>query len=209
MTGILSPSSSTTHNLISHITLDDNLVLALGVLANARTRGKLGRKELCRLLQVDAEQLQVLDMGSVFALGTFAALDDDLGGVLLLGLGLSLLLSLGLGLGSVGLELLLLVEGEGADACGEVTWPCQLEALRKGGGSWMLADWSAAGAEAANAQLQPYSTMSSLPPSAQRRGHPAPCCSHLRPRHARTRPCRCSRARSCTWTHWVQTRNTR
>lgn len=114
-------STTVTHNLVADVALDDNLVLALRVLANATSRRKFGREELGGLFQVDAKQLETLDVRLLLAARALGALDDDLAvstselldsylrGVLALRLSLGLLLRLGLGLCSVGLELLLLL----------------------------------------------------------------------------------------------------
>lgn len=67
-----------THNIISDVTLDDNLILALRVLAHTAARSKLGCEELGCLFQVDTEQFQTLDVGLMLALCALCALNDDL-----------------------------------------------------------------------------------------------------------------------------------
>lgn len=66
------------YDIVPYVTLDDNLVLALRVLGHARPRGKLARKELGGLFQIDAKEVETVYVGCVFALGAFGPLDCDL-----------------------------------------------------------------------------------------------------------------------------------
>lgn len=66
------------HNLISHITLNNNFLLSLRCLAYATTGSKFPCELFGSLFEVDAEQFEVLDMCLVLALRAFRALNDDL-----------------------------------------------------------------------------------------------------------------------------------
>lgn len=70
--------SADTHNIIPHITLHHNLLLPLRILTNARTSRELAREHLCSFFQVDAEEVEAVDVGGMFPFGPFRSFDCDL-----------------------------------------------------------------------------------------------------------------------------------
>jgi ABC-type branched-subunit amino acid transport system ATPase component len=71
-----------THHLFPNITLNDNLVLPLGVLAHARSRRETLSEKLGRLLQVYTESFQVMDTRQGLSLCPGFSFDGDLGSLL-------------------------------------------------------------------------------------------------------------------------------
>lgn len=67
-----------THHFFGNITLNDNLIETLRVLAHTRTSGELLRKEFSGLFQVNSECVKTVDGGDVLSLVSGFTLDGDL-----------------------------------------------------------------------------------------------------------------------------------
>jgi ABC-type arginine transport system ATPase subunit len=71
-----------TYHLFPNITLDDNLILPLRILAHARPRCETLSEKLGRLLQVDTESFQVMNTRQGLSLCSGFSFDRDLGSLL-------------------------------------------------------------------------------------------------------------------------------
>ena len=70
-----------THDIVPYISLNDDLLLSRGGFAHTRTRRKLASHHLGRFLQVNAEEIETLDMRLMLSFRPLCSLDDDLCGL--------------------------------------------------------------------------------------------------------------------------------
>ena len=61
-------SKNAAHHFVTDISLNDDLIVSRGCLADTGTGRKLAGHHLRRFLEIDTEQVEALDMRSVFPL---------------------------------------------------------------------------------------------------------------------------------------------